>query len=390
MTVAQKVVLTAEGVREIDQLFEQAIQKSEVPAVEAIVVSKNEVLYHSAFGKRNAGNDIDLQIGDLFDVASMTKPFTSAAAMNLIEKGTIELDDPVTRYLPEIRKLRVLNSFNETDTTFTSSPPDNPILIRHLLSQTSGMGYPWFYEPLQLLYQKQGGSGFTFIYDYLSLPLLYEPGSGWSYGISAQVLGTIIETISGMDLDSFFEEHIFIPLGMRNTFYRVPIEKLDRRVTLQIRDENGWTEQSLPDKPEVLIIGDATVISTGADYARFIQMLLNGGTLEGNRILSENAVNLMTQNQIGELYVKELFNGFPAGAGRDKFGFGFRITTDQIDPCLRSSDSYSWAGSNNTFFWVDPVREIGAVLLMHYLPFNDKTAQRLLNEFERRVYDNLD
>jgi len=388
--VAQHVTLSQRGAAEIDRFLGEAVQRGRVPAVEAIVVSKDALLYHEVFGKRNAGDNIDLQKGDLFDMASMTKPVTAVAAMALYDDGKLDLDDPVSKYLPGFEDLEVMTAFNGKDTTYTSRPPKTPITIRHLLSHTSGMGYPWFYKPLRMLYEKQGGTGFQYVYDYMQLPLLYEPGTGWSYGISYQALGTLVETVSGQGLDAFFVRRIFTPLGMQNTFYEIPEDKLDRRVTLQVRENGNWVEQPLPEEQEPLIIGDATLISTGGDYARFLQMLLNGGTLDGTRILSEHSVKLMTQNQIGELVVRELFNDFPAGAGRDKFGFGFKIAAAVPESrTSRSVGSYSWAGSNNTFFWVDPEREMAAVLLMQYLPFHDEAAQTMYEGFERRVYESL-
>ena len=386
-TLAQHVSLSQSGAEEIARFLSEAIQQGEIPAVEAIVVNKDTVLYHEVFGKRNAGRNLELQKGDLFDVASMTKPVTAAAVMMLYDEGKLDLDEPVSRYLPASEDLEVMTSFNEEDTTYTSTPPTNPITIRHLLSHTSGMGYPFLHEPLQRLAEKLGDAGF--LYDYMQFPLLYEPGAGWSYGISSRVLGTLVEKVSGQSLDAFFERRIFAPLGMDNTFYDIPEDKLDRRVTVQVRENGVWVKQPLPENPEPLTIGDAALISTGRDYARFLQMLLNEGALDGTRILSERSVELMTQNQIGDVVVQELFNEFPAGAGRDKFGLGFQIATSVPESSSRAVGSYSWAGSNNTFFWVDPEREVAAVLLMQYLPFHDETAQRMYEGFERRVYDSL-
>lgn len=386
-TLAQHVTLSPSGVAEINRFLSDAIQQGEIPAVEAIVVSKDTVLYHEVFGKRNAGRNLELQRGDLFDVASMTKPVTAAAVMMLYDEGKLDLDDPVSRYLTAFEDLEVMTSFNEEDTTYTSTLPMNPITIRHLLTHTSGMGYPFLHEPLQRLAEKLGDVGF--LYDYMRFPLLYEPGAGWSYGISSRVLGALVEKVSGQRLDEFFARRIFSPLGMHDTFYEIPEEKLDRRVTVQVRENGVWVEQPLPEQHEPPIIGDAALMSTGGDYARFLRMLLNGGTLDGTRILSERSVELMTRNQIGELVVQELFNDFPVGAGRDKFGFGFQIASSVPESNSRAAGSYSWAGSNNTFFWVDPEREIAVVLLMQYLPFHDETVQIVYAGFEQRVYDSL-
>lgn len=391
IATAQQATLSKKSTSELHRLLSEFVRQGQIPAVEAVIVGKDSVLYRGMFGKRNAGEDIDLQGGDLFDVASMTKPVTAVAAMILHDEGKLDLNDPVAKYFPAFEHLEVITSFDRSDTTYVSTAPKNPLTIHHLLTHTSGMGYPYFYEPLQMLWDKWQFGEFQFVYDYMKFPLLYEPGMDWSYGISAQVLGSVIEEVSGQRLDEFFQGRIFAPLRMNNTFFKIPEDKLDRRVTVQVRDDGKWIEQPLVDGQEPLIIGDATLVSTAMDYARFLQMLLNGGTLAGKKILSNHSVDLMTRNQIGNVVVHELFNGFPKGAGRDKFGYGFRISTPDSNSLQhRSAGSYSWAGSNNTFFWVDPKREFAAVLFMHFLPFHQTNALMVYEDFERQVYAGLD
>lgn len=385
---AQHTAFSQSGAAEIDRFLGETVQRGRIPAVEAIVVDKEDVLFHGAYRQRNAGKNNDLKKGDLFDIASMTKPITSVAVMMLYEDGKLDLDDPVSMSVPSFKDLEVIESINEADASYTTKPPQNPVLIRHLLSHTSGMGYPSMNEPLYRLAERWGETGFS--YDYMRFPLLHEPGGGWSYGISARVSGALVEKLTGQSLDEFFASRIFAPLGMHDTFYEIPEDRLDRRVSVHTNQDGVWVAQPVPQEQEPMVIGDAALISTAGDYANFLQMLLNGGTLRGTRILNETSVEMMTRNQIGKLVVREVLNGFPAGAGRDKFGLGFQIATSVPEAGYsRPAGSYSWAGSYNTFFWVDPDRELAAVLLMQYSPFYDETAQMVYQGFERRVYENL-
>jgi methyl acetate hydrolase len=372
----------------IRDFLRETVETGSIPAIEAVVVNANQVLLHEVFGMRNVSGNAELEKGDLFNVASMAKPVTAIAAMILVEEGQISLDDPIEMYLAEVAGLDVMVSFDMTDTTYVSAPPTTPITVRHLLNHTSGMAYPWWDERLGLIAMKTGDAR-TLYYDHWALPLLHEPGNEWSYGVSARVLGELVEEASGESLSEFFAERITRPLGMDRTFYEIPPDLLDRRVTVHVKEEDGtWTERSVPDRHEPLVIGDAALLSTGSDYARLLRMLMNGGELDGVRILTEASVAAMTRNQIGDLVVRELFNDFPDGAGRDKFGFGFQIASSmsEVDP-WPVEGTYSWAGSNNSFFWVDPANGVGAVVLMHYVPFFDDNAQEILREIGRMVYD---
>jgi len=378
--------LKDDDLSELRLYLHQVVKDGSVPAIEAVVVNRDEVLFHEGIGYRDLHQNIPLQKGDLFDTASMAKPVTSAGVMILVDEGSVNLDEPVAAYLPAIADLEVLATFSESDTTFTTRTPERAITIRHLLTQTSGMAYPWWDDKLRKIAAKTGDTR-TLYYDYLNLPLLYDPGDDWSYGVSVRVLGDVIEVVTGQSLDVFLKERIFRPLGMQDTYFVLTDNLEDRRVRVYRSEDDGWSENP-PDQSHLpLIIGDGSIITTGEDYARFLQMLLNDGTIDGIQILSKESVNLMIQNQIGDFYVKELFNDFPPFAGSDKFGFGFQIASAVRDyDDRRSPGSYSWAGSYNSYFWVDPVDEIAVVLFMHYLPFFDETARTILEGFEERVY----
>jgi CubicO group peptidase (beta-lactamase class C family) len=261
-----------------------------------------------------------------------------------------------------------------------------------LLTHTSGLGYAFSNATLaQLLASEPPGASVT------RLPLLHDPGARWTYGENTRVLGTLVEQVSGQPLEEFLTERIFTPLGMSDTFYRVPGEKSSRVVTVHRPTSDGLVEA--PNPAEIISPpnGDGGLHSTASDYAKFIRLLLSGGRApNGTRLLSEATVELMGRNHIGTVRVElqpgaipTLSEPFPLGAGRDTFGLGFQITGAHDSAFERAPGSMSWAGLFNTEFWIDPQRGIGGVLLMQYLPFYDADAIETLQGFERRVYEGL-
>ena len=345
----------------IDNLFKGAINKGTVPSVVAIVADKNEIIYHNAFGKMDVTNDIDMDKNALFTIASMTKAFTSVGVMMLYERGEFELNDPVSKSIPSLNNLHVLNSFDPSDSTYTTVHGDKEITIRQLLTHTSGFGYFFISVPLSKIMSKTGMA-------WGELPLLHQPGEKWTYGISTDVLGDLIEVVTGVTLDVFFEENLFAPLGMTDTFYNIPEEKFNRLVTFHRRTENGVLTESENVRPKQKRIprGGQGIYTTATDYMKFLQMLLNGGEANGIRFVSSETLNLMTTNQIGDLPVEpmissnsRLTNDFVFIDGHDKFGFGFLIEANP-KPNMRSLGSYSWVGIYNTYFWVDPKKKVAA------------------------------
>ena len=379
------------GVAEIDQMLQQAVESGDIPGAVAIVANKDRVLYHQAFGKMDVAHDLAMQEDSIFSIASMTKPVTSVAVMMLLEEGKLGLDDPISQYMPRMKYLEVLDSFNEDDGSYSIRDTDRQVTIRHLLAHSSGFGYNFSNRVLSSLEQETGLTQ-------PELPLLHQPGEGWTYGMGTRVLGELVELISQQTLPRFYQERIFDPLGMQDTAYVLPDEKHSRWVTRHQREDGALVERSNPPQREPTIFGDRGLLSTASDYIQFLQMLLNGGTLHGNRILSEDSVELMTRNQIADVVVgtqsgpnPALSRPFPLGAGRDKFGLGFQITVaSQEESHLRSPGSYSWAGLPNTHFWADPEKEIGAVILMQVLPFYDEACIRVYRDFEALIYQHLD
>ena len=370
----------SEGDRnEIDSFLASSVQEGKIPGVVAIVVTRKKVLYHQSFGMQNAAAKSKLHNDSVFRIASMTKPITSVAVMQLVEKGKIGLDDPISKYLPNLRTVPVIASEGKT------RPAAKPITVRQLLSHTSGYGYWFSNNELERMYRSGG--------KYFDLELLvHEPGDRWTYGCGTRILGQLIEKVSGRKLDEYLGAHILEPLGMVDTGYRVPAERLPRLVSVYKRETQGIREEKNGDREDGDIAGDYGLRSTALDYSKFLKMLLNEGKFEDGRILGKESVRLMTSNQIGNLRVERhpgadplWSRSFPIGAGRDKFGLGFQICK-RDKPGFRSVGSYSWAGIYNTHFWVDPEKGTAAIVMMQVLPFYDDNCIAVLRGFEERVY----
>jgi CubicO group peptidase (beta-lactamase class C family) len=325
----------------------------------------------------------------MFRIASMTKPVTSLAAMQLIEQGRFALDDPVSKFLPEMGKLPVVESFDATTGAYRLRPSKRPITVRHLLTHTSGLGYRFVSTTLRDLKLRPGEAANGL--------LLFDPGERWIYGTSTDVVGRLVERVSGQTLATYFRRHIFAPLKMHDTFFNVPKQKAARLVAVHQRaGERLDGGIVLPNRqPGTRIVrpsGGGGLVSTASDYGRFVRLLLSGGALDGARLLKAKTVALMGQNHIGAVTVPALRSASPRSAdfnfiadGSDKFGLGFLITTDQVSG-KRSPGSLSWAGIDNTYFWIDPKRGVAGVILMQYLPFADPSALAVYDAFERAVY----
>jgi methyl acetate hydrolase len=381
----------SQGGTAIDAALRGAVERKDVPGVVALVTDRRRVLYQGAFGVADVSSGRALTTDALFRIASMTKPITSTAAMQLVEQGRFGLDDPVEKYLPELANLKVFESFDPATGAYRLRPASRPMTVRHILTHTSGLGYPFTSATLRD-FKPQPGESYPF-----GGPLLFDPGERWHYSTSTDVVGKLVEKVSGQKLEDYFRQHIFAPLKMSDTSYNVPQEKGPRLVAAQQRAGermDGAIGLQTP-QPGLTIaepIGGGGLASTADDYGRFVRMLLNGGELDGARVLKAETVTLMGQNAIGGVSVPALKTALPRSAdftfiadGRDKWGLGFLITTDQV-PGKRSPGSLSWGGINNTYFWIDPSRGIAGVILLQYLPFADAKALALYDAFERGAY----
>jgi CubicO group peptidase (beta-lactamase class C family) len=390
--LAQGETFSAKGAAEIDALLQHTIQVGTVPGVVAIVANKDHILYHHAYGLRDVQGQKAMKEDTIFRIASMTKPLTSAAIMQLVEQGKLRLDDPVSKYIPSFANRETIASFDASTGAFTTRKAASEVLIRHLLSHTSGLAYS-FSNPIVAPLQQKTGKQME------ELPLLYDPGTKWTYSPSTKVLGQVVEKVSGVSLDQYLNDNFLKPLGMDDTSYVVPANKTDRVVTILNRGTGVLVETPNPATISSPVAGDGGLNSTATDYIKFLQMMLNNGSWQGKTILSKSSVQAMTSNQIGNVVVDtqpaalpNLTRPFPVGpaAGRDKFGFGFEITaSNKEDPNLRSAGSYTWAGIYNTHFWVDPKRGIAGVIMFQVLPFYDDATMKIYHDFEEAVGRNL-
>ena len=381
------------GKAALSKQIADAVSRGDTPGVVEIVVNREGVLYEGAAGKFDVGKNIPMPTNAIFVIASMTKPVTSVAIMMLVEQGKVKLDDPVSKYLTGYDNLQVITKFNAADGTYETRPAKTRMTVRQLLAHTSGLGYA-FTNPIEYALTNKTKKGEW------ELPLLDDPGTKWNYSASTRVLGFIVEKVTGEGLEAWYQEHIFKPLGMLDTSFAVAADKQSRIPTNHSRFTGTMVEATrtpVPSTPAPPYRGDGGLYSTAEDYARFVRMLLNDGTLGSAKILTPASVKLMGRNAIGSIFVerqpdadKQRTRPFPLGAGKDKFGLGFQLASN--DPSMarfRSPGSMSWAGIFNTEFWVDPVKHIGAVQMMQVLPFYDDGAIRTLRDFEELVYKNL-
>jgi CubicO group peptidase (beta-lactamase class C family) len=372
----------------IDKVLADAVARGDVPGVVAMATDRRGIIYQGAFGLADASSGRRLEIDAVFRIASMTKAVTSVAVMQLVEGGRLRLDDPADKYLPELARLSMFEAFDSKTGAYKVKPATKPLTVRHLLTHTSGLGYN-FTSPIVRDFKPREGEKYT------AGPLLFEPGEQWMYGTSTDWVGRLVERFSGRGLENYFQQRIFGPLGMVDTSYNVPASRRSRLVPVHRRQADGMFA---PDsvQPPVTVprpIGGGGLASTAADYTKFLQMLLNGGMLNGARVLRADTVELMGHNQIGNVSVPALKTAMPERSsdfsfvadGKDKWGLGFLISVEG-QPGKRSGGSLSWGGINNTYFWVDPTRGIAGVILMQFLPFADEKALAVYDAFERAVY----
>jgi methyl acetate hydrolase len=376
----------------IDEAMRNAVARKEVAGVVVMAADQKGIIYQGAFGVADIAEARPLQLDSMFRIASMTKAITSTAALQLVERGKFAIEDPVEKYLSQFAKLSVFDSYDGATGNYKLRPATKAVTVRHLLTHTAGLGYN-FTDPIVRDFKPRPGE------EYPAGPLVFDPGERWLYSTATDWIGRLVEKVSGQTLEEYFHEHIFIPLGMKDTSYFVPKEKEARLVTVNRRLTDG---SMVKDSVQPLTsgftpIGGGGLTSTASDYLRFTRMLLNRGELDGARILSSDTVDLMEQNHIGTLGVPALKTAMPQrsedfsfiASGRDKWGLAFLITTDAV-PGRRSAGSLSWGGINNTYYWLDPTRGITGVILMQFLPFADRKALALYDTFERGVYQLAD
>jgi methyl acetate hydrolase len=384
---------------QVDRALRQSAEAKEVPGVVAVAANDAGIVYEAAFGKRDIGKSDPMTLDTVFWIASMTKAITCTAAMQLVETGKLALDEPIGKLLPELASRQVLDEDRSQGGT-RLRPPKRSITLRQLMTHTAGFAYNMWNAKLATYMESAEIPGIiTCSNKALSIPLSSDPGERWEYGISIDFVGKAVEAASGKRLDAYFKDHIFTPLGMRDTAFKLGESQRSRLVAMHARAADGSLAPipfEVPQDPE-FHMGGGGLYGTARDYIAFIRMLLNGGTLEGNRVLRPETVATMAQNHIGDLNVTpmptampQLSNDVALYPDQDKkWGLSFLINTKKTAEG-RSAGSLAWAGLANTYFWIDPARKIGGVILTQLLPFADPKVLELFGKFESGVYQELD
>lgn len=391
-----KAGFSAGRLARIDRALQGYVDRKEVPGAVGLIARRGTIVYHQSFGYRDVENKAPMTNDVIFRIASMTKPITSVAAMMLWEEGHFQLRDPIARYLPEFSDQRIATPVKAGEYSrgpYTEVTSRQPITIRHLLSHTAGLANP-YRGPTRTLYSevRSGRKPEATVGDYVAelarLPLNFEPGSRWEYGPATDVIGRLVEVLSGMTLDAFFRERIFSPLGMEDTHFYLPASKIPRFASLYAPDGDGKIQlQESPDsnsrwvrEPHLFFSGGGGLVSTTTDYFRFQQMMLNGGELDGVRILAPRTVRLMTANHTGDMAI------WLRGPGYG-FGLGYSVSIDQGPSAMPSAEgTYAWGGAFCTWFWVDPEDEIVGILMTQVRPY---THLNIRPDFQTLAYQAL-
>lgn len=385
--VPEKVGISTEKLKMIDAMAQKYIQEEKFPGGVILVARRGSIVYYKSFGYRTPEKRAPYKNDDIFRIASMSKAITTVGIMQLYEQGMLDLDDPVAKYIPAFKKTQVLNTFNSNDSTFTTVPVKNPITLIHLLTHTSGITYGSYNLEIKLIFKKLGlvNVGVSnphwtteqFINQLALAPLAFQPGEKYSYGLNMDVLGRVIEVVSGQSFANYLRKNIFDPLRMDDTWFYLPVEKRDRLVPCYAHDKddklyitNNADLIPMMDYPKMNdnnhYAGGGGLSSTAMDYARFIQALLNGGKLDGKRILSPRTIEMMTSDQMITLNTKG--NGFSQIPGYT-YCLGFSlITNDAAGMCLKSPGTYEWGGGLYTKFFIDPKEELIFVGMSNITP----------------------
>lgn len=377
----------------IDRVLQSAVENGAVPNVVGIVANRDGVVYEGSAGTVSQADDSPVNTHTEYRIMSMTKIVTTAAALQQVEKGALELDAPVEEYFPDFANRKVLVGFDGDKPQMRE--PASKATVRQLMTHTAGQGYMFFNGMLNKWEELTGYPGaLSGARGMLDSPLLHDPGTAFEYGINTDVLGAVTEAAGGKALDKLVIEGVLQPLGMNDTTYFVNDEQRKRTVTVQIRNEDGaWgdTEIDYAQEPEI-IPGGHGLYSTASDYIKFQCMLLNRGELDGTRVLQESTVMDMFQNQIGELdfpaHIETALPFYSAdfapGSGW-KWGLGLMLNTTDL-PGMRKAGSGAWAGLCNTHFWVDPQAGIAASIYSQTLPFVEPGAFKMYQDFEAATY----
>jgi len=384
---------------QIDQILREKSEAKEIPGVVAIAARGNETIYQGAFGKRDLSKDDAMTLDSVFWIASMTKAVTTAGAMQLVEQGKLDLDAAIGKLLPDLASPQVLEGFDAKGEP-KLRPAKGAITLRQLMTHTAGFCYNMWNGDMAVYLDKTGIPAITTCKnDALKTPIMSDPGTRWEYGTNIDFVGKAIEATSGKRLDAYLRDHLFAPLGMNDTSFKISDAMRKRLVGMHARGEDGSLSAipfELEQEPE-FHMGGGGLYSTAGDYIKFCQMILNKGKGNGNQVLKAETVATMGQNHIGELNLPKMTSVAPMYTNDvdlypdmvKKWGLSFLINTAKT-PEGRSPGSLAWAGLANTYYWIDPSRDVCGVILMQLLPFADGKCLEAFAGFERGIYAGLD
>jgi CubicO group peptidase (beta-lactamase class C family) len=387
---------SSERLQRLDKALNEWVQKEWINGASALIIRDGKVVYHKAVGYNDLETKTALQKDAIYRIASQTKAITSVAMMILYEEGKLLLDDAVSKYIPSYKGQTVLEKFNAADSSYTTVAAKRDITVRDLLTHTSGLGYAQIgSREANAIYAKNNitagiGAASESLLSAMTrlgkLPLMHQPGERWTYGLNTDLLGCLVEVISGMSLDQFFRTRIFEPLGMKDTYFTIPADKAKRLVNVYREDSGHLVKVSTPllgsrnagpDYPlkqTSYFSGGAGLSSTIYDYGIFLQMLYNNGVYNGKRILSKAAVRLMTINQIGDIRYR----------GDDDFGLGFQLITEKSSSkVIAQPGTFSWGGAFATSYWVDPKEKL---VLLFYRQLAGSTHNDVVEKFRALTY----
>jgi len=387
LSMPEKQGVSGSQLERLSQLSELYVEQGRVPGIVHLVLRNGEIVHYEAVGQRGANDSTPMKRDDLFRIYSMTKPITSVAAMQLYEQGKFQLSDPVTKFVPELKYLSVLNEDG------TTSPSERTMTMHQLLMHTAGFSYGFhpLQDPIDKLYLAADLQKSTdldaFASNLAALPLRSEPGEVYHYSVAVDITGLIVQRLSGLPLDEYIDRHILKPLQMNDTFFEVPSDKRHRFVQNHIINPQTGSLVDIAYAPAPygyrkgvamsdyfdvsLISGGGGLVSTAMDYARFAEMLRRGGELDGVRILGPKTIKFMTRNHLAEDSMHAAWGQTPtADIGRPGFGFGLGlgvVTDSAAIGVLGSDGEYNWGGAAGTIFWVDPVEELVVVSMIQLM-----------------------
>ncbi len=381
------VGVSSERLNRVSEISKNYVAEGKVPGIVTMIARKGKLIYFEAYGNRGVDSKVKIKKNDLFRIYSMTKPVTAIAAMQLYEKGKFQLNDPITKYLPELNNLKRYNSKGELIDVKTE------ITMQQLLTHTAGFTYGWGGGPVDKKYEEvklwESDGSKEFIDKVSSLPLLFEPGTKWHYSIAVDITGVIIERLSGKTFSEYLSDNIFAPLGMKDTFFEVPNNKLNRFLPNHyynktsnslgtINEDNTKIGAGSNYEKVKFYSGGGGLVSTAMDFMIFSECVRNGGLYNGKRIIGPKTIKFMTKNHLsGSLSGKGGSGESPswdttsmdqAESNGFGFGLGFGLVTDSVKRSIIGSDGeYSWGGAAGTIFWIDPVEEISVISMIQLM-----------------------